>query len=71
MHLFAGKFDGRAVLGIRHRGSFARRACDDDGVRPACDLVLDEARELWIIDAIFRERRDEGDACARKDLFFH
>ena len=70
-HLLAGKLDGRAVLGIRHRGSFARRARDDDGVRPARDLVLDEARELRIIDAIFRERRDEGDACARKNLFFH
>ena len=63
--------DGRSVLLVRHRGRLTARARDDDGIRTALDLVLDDAAEFFEVDTILRERRDDGDTCTFENCLLH
>ena len=65
------KADGLAVLSIRHGRGFPRRAGDDDGIRPARNLILDDAPQLRVVDPRLRKRRNDGDACAAENCLFH
>ncbi len=64
-------FDGCFMLFIRHRGRFTARARDDDSVRAALDLVLNDTAEFFEVDTVFRERRDDGNACTLENCLFH
>ena len=68
--MLAGELDGGAVLGVVHGRGLAGRAGDDERIRAARNLVVDEARELVVVDAVIGERRDERDAGAGENRLF-
>ena len=78
----ATKNDFRAFVDLLHRvvhedmffleghgGGLARRAQKHDGVRPVCNLELDELSEYVVIYARFIERRDQRGGAAFKKSF--
>ena len=70
-HLLHGIADCLTMLCIRHRRRFARRPRDDDGIRPARNLILNDTSELVVVYPGLRKRRNNGNARTAKNLFFH
>ena len=71
LNLLHRKADGLAVFRIRHRRRLACRPRNDDGIRTARNLIVNDTSEFGIIYACFRKRRDNGNAGTTENRLFH
>ena len=71
VHLLHSIANCLAMLCICHRRGLACRPRDDDGIRPARNLILNDASKLVVVDPSLRKRRNNGNARTAKNLFSH
>ena len=71
LHLLHRIANRLAVFRIRHRRGLTCRPRNDDGIRTARNLILNNASKFGIIYACFRKRRDNGNTGTTENCLFH
>ena len=69
--LIYSEFYRGLMLFIRHRSGLPTRARDDDCIRTASNLILNDAAQLSKVDAILCERRDDCNTSACEYYVLH